>query len=599
MLISIDFETYYDSKYSLRKMSTWDYVFDEKFDAYLVAAYGDNNTKWVGHPKDFDWSIIHGQDIPIHNASFDEVVMMRLQEDGIIPKEVKPDNVFCTADLTAYLRCKRSLKDASKYLLKEEISKATRDYMQGRTWAQIIAEGKEQEVLDYGTDDARLSYQLFKDFGHLWPQVERDYSRLNREACYRGIPIAVGEAEEAVKDLKTTLWETGNKMPWIDDGKKPMSMIAIQAQGKKDGIPVPASRSKQNEDAIAWFKKYGTDYPWVQAIQDYTSINGQLKRTETLATGARKDGTFPLQIKYFGAHTGRTSAGSMSVTGGKFNPLNFPRKPMFDVDLRGLVRAPEGFIFGILDYSQIEAIMLAWRVGDQELLDLTIKEGNLYQAYAKKMGWYPMEGKSLKGDDPVLYGRTKVTVLQLGYQSGWAKFQHIAEVNYGIIFDDAEAEGIVTGYRKDNPKIVDYWAEHHKIAQFSCNHGDDTHEVELVSGRNMTYYDPQWRSGGRYGREMIMRDTMGDRFKKTYGGILTENEIQATARDVLRDARVACDEAGHNTLWDVYDEIIFLFPEDEAEQRLADASKIMISSSPWAEGCPLGVEGSLTDRYEK
>jgi DNA polymerase I-like protein with 3'-5' exonuclease and polymerase domains len=92
---------------------------------------------------------------------------------------------------------------------------------------------------------------------------------------------------------------------------------------------------------------------------------------------------------------------------------------------------------------------------------------------------------------------------------------------------------------------------------------------------------------------------MGARAMKVYGGLLTENTVQATARDVLKDARVAAHEAGHNILWDVYDEFIELAPEDEAVERAKALEKIMVSSSPWAKDCPLGVEYEITDRYKK
>ena len=54
-IVAVDFETYYDSEYSLAKMSTWNYVHDPKFDAYLVAFHGDG-VSYVGHPSKADWS---------------------------------------------------------------------------------------------------------------------------------------------------------------------------------------------------------------------------------------------------------------------------------------------------------------------------------------------------------------------------------------------------------------------------------------------------------------------------------------------------------------------------------------------------------------
>ena len=94
MPTAVDFETYYDSNYSLKNLNTWTYVFDkEKFDAYLVSIHNANET-WVGHPKDYDWSKLDGDLLIIHNASFDGLVIKRLQQDGIIDPELDLSNLY-------------------------------------------------------------------------------------------------------------------------------------------------------------------------------------------------------------------------------------------------------------------------------------------------------------------------------------------------------------------------------------------------------------------------------------------------------------------------------------------------------------------------
>ena len=96
-IIAIDFETYYDSEYSLKKLSTYNYIYDEQFDPYLVSAYS-KDFSFVGPPSKLDWQCIHGKVVVMHNASFDELVMQRLMELGVIPETVKPAQVLCTAE---------------------------------------------------------------------------------------------------------------------------------------------------------------------------------------------------------------------------------------------------------------------------------------------------------------------------------------------------------------------------------------------------------------------------------------------------------------------------------------------------------------------
>jgi len=96
-----------------------------------------------------------------------------------------------------------------------------------------------------------------------------------------------------------------------------------------------------------------------------------------------------------------------------------------------------------------------------------------------------------------------------------------------------------------------------------------------------------------------VRFERGGNLRKVYGGLLTENEIQATARDVLVDAMVALDKAGFTYLLSVYDEIIVEVPENEAEDAAREVDALMVGSSPWAEGCLLETEYEISDHYKK
>jgi hypothetical protein len=596
--LCLDFETFYDSQgYSLKNMSTWNYVHDDRFDAYLLAAHNDE-ISFVGHPKDFDWSLIHGRTLLAHNAYFDGLVLYRLRELELIPKEHQQAEWLCTADMAAYLRMPRNLAGACSELLDVKLDKSTRSYMQGKTYAEAETEGKLDDLLEYGLHDARYCFQLWKEFHHKWPEAEQLYSQRLRNRCWRGLPVNAAKAEAAYKDLDFHRFEICKELPWVDDGYKPLSPKGIREYGRAQGIPVPASLDKKSKDAIKWFKDYGDKYPWVRGVRDYRSLNAHCNKVETVWRGTRADGTLPVQIKYFGAHTGRNSAGNTDATGGKFNPLNMNRKAAFGTDIRNLFEAPDGYTFIICDYDQIEAIVLLWCVNDFHFLEEVAKEGNVYQAYAKRTFGYT--GDNLKQDDEELYQRAKVSVLQLGYQSGWVKFQHIAEVNYDIILTESEAKDLVYGYRKANPKIVNYWELQNKWLLYSANHNDDTHEVELRSGRDLVYFRPRWEANAFSNRrEVVAQSTKGGRSMRMYGGLLTENEIQATARDILVDGANAVMAAGHDIVLDVYDENVILSPEDEAEDRAKEIEKLMTTSSAWAAGCPIGATCEISKVYKK
>jgi DNA polymerase I-like protein with 3'-5' exonuclease and polymerase domains len=381
-LIAIDFETYYDAEYSLRKMSTWAYVNDPRFDAYLVALHG-NGVHWVGDPKKCDWSAIKESVVVMHNASFDQMVLERLIEQGIVPKDCRPAQILCTADMTAYLGCKRDLASAAKFLLHKEISKQVRADMMGKHYQDAVAAGMEEDLLKYGGSDAELCFELAQKFLPKWPETEQKISCLNREAGMKGVAIDVRKVEEASRTLRLKLEELEQSLPWMDDPEaKPLSPKAIRAAGREAGIPVPASLAKDDPAVLDWVEKYGEQYPWVKALGQYRSLNILLKRVQSIESNLRADGTMPFQIKYAGAHTLRFSGGGDS--GGKFNMQNMYKHEMFGVDLRSMLIPRPGHKFIIADFCQIEARVLLWRVGDTEFVDYINKVGNLYIAYAKK-----------------------------------------------------------------------------------------------------------------------------------------------------------------------------------------------------------------------
>lgn len=119
----------------------------------------------------------------------------------------------------------------------------------------------------------------------------------------------------------------------------------------------------------------------------------------------------------------------------------------------------------------------------------------------------------------------------------------------------------------------------------------------------LTYWNPKWQTvkdpEAKFDREMVVFPIRGDRISRVYGGKLVEHMTQATARDVLRDARVALCKAGHDIRLDVYDEFVELCREDEAEDRRKDMDRIMVSSSDWLDGCPLGTESKISKVYTK
>lgn len=589
-IISFDVETLYTELYSLSKMSVFNYVHDDRFDCYLVSVHDKMGPVYIGRPEGFDWSMMDDKIVVAHNMSFDFVVLQRLVELGKVPRMPKAAEWACTADLAAWLGVKRDLKTASRVLLGEEVSKATRAAMKGKASADLAGNA---DVLKYAGDDARLCYELAAKYLDQWPKEERRISTLNREAGIRGIHMDVDMVETGIATLEPQLQAAMDKIPWVATGDKPLSPNALRKYGQALGLPVPASLAKDSPDFMEWSAKYADQYPWVKAVGEYRSINALLCRVQSLRDGIdRRTDMFPFGIKYFGAATGRFSGGG-GEGAGRFNCQNMPRKAMYGVDLRPMFMARPGHTFIIADYAQIEARFLLWRAGDTDAL-IPMREGrSVYQAAAEASG-ICAPGFDLKHSDPHKYQLVKSTTLGAGYQASGPKFRAFAKT-MGVDLSEQEANNVIEEWRRKNWRVTQLWREHQNSLMFSARRKDPTHQIELCSGRVLTYWEPRIE-----GREVSVYQTRGANRTYFYGGKATENEVQASCRDILVAAWLAVDKAGlPPVVLSVHDELVIEAKIDEAPQIAKELERIMCNCAPWAEGLPLGVEVTISDRYTK
>lgn len=616
-LVAIDFESFYSEEYSLRLMSPYSYVHHELFDAYMMSVYDGGGISWVGRPEDFDWALIKDRIPCAHNASFDKHVYLRLVELGKVPS-VLPENWLCSADMAAYLGVKRSLKAACLQLMGRVVSKKMRTEAKDMSVKDLE---KNPEMLEYAMEDAINCFDLLNRFLDQWPEKERRISQLNRQTAMRGFRIDVKQALAGYDRLRKLREEQEERIPWvwehdesgkrIEDPNNPGHPLRIQdkkerqkkgalcanalkAYAAKQGVQVPASLAKDNPEFLDWLQVNADRVPWIDAVGKFRSLNTFTLRLRSLATGYDENDRFIYEKKYYGAFTGRFSGGSNTDSGGKFNMENIPAKEMYGVNFRSMFIAKPGHVLLIADYDQIEARCLLWRAGDTEALAPCFNGASVYQAYAEKHGITPV-GVILKETDKAAYKHTKVIVLQCGYQCGWNKYQAVAKAQYGLIRTDEEAKKDVCGYREANKPITDFWAEHNKALHFSARRQDDTHEIELASGRNLVYWKPRF-----HGREVSATQVRGMGATNLYGGKITENEMQATCRDILCDAWLELDKAGFPpVVLTVHDELVCEVPEDEVENRKEEMVQIMTHCSPWAEGLPLGVGVDVSKVYIK
>ena len=596
MIVALDTEAFYSKEVSIGTLGTWHYLRHPEADLYLITVLTDTGISFVGHPKDFNWSLINRPDAEwlSHNTSYDSLVVERLQELGHAPEHINIKAWHCTADLAAYLGYPRSLKEASHHLLGVEMSKETRNQMMGQKWGDMTPEFR-AEVELYALDDSKYCLQLWLQHGHKWPESERLISQMTREMCSRGIPLDVEGIERDIEKLKVDMWTLRQAIPWKDDphrtpanakrGEKIalLSPIALREECAKQGLVAPKSFAQDDPECEQFFEDYSERFPWIGAVRDYRKAGKHLATLETMRQRDRGDGWMSYGLKYFGAHTGRDSGDA------GFSVQNIPRSDVMGVNLRAKIKAPEGYTFAIVDLSQIEPRCIHYLAKDSVTLEYIKEVGDVYEAQARAWGLFSGEG-TLRDRDSKLRHTMKQLALGLSYGMGAKKFQSVAKVTR------EESERLTALYRSKNPKITALWENLEANLRVTATSTECDATVILPSSRGIAYRAVSTDNNGltcvlpRLGRLMRLG---------LWGGVLAENATQAMARDVFMYHCTQIRKQGIPILMRIHDEVVCLVKEEEAEAKLAQIIEIMSIPPAWCSTLPLAAEGSLSKVYKK
>jgi DNA polymerase I-like protein with 3'-5' exonuclease and polymerase domains len=579
-IYALDTENYYDAQISVVEMGAWKYA--RASENYMLTIAGSDGTRYAGKPRDFDWGILRGKTIVMANAAYDLTVLAAEGEKGNIPADLGFKEVVDVLDMARYMGRPGSLAGAAQSLLGIEVDKRTRANMKGKQWATMSEEFKKQ-VTDYAIKDAETTLQLWLEHGDKWPWHERELSRQTREIGMRGVPVDLEKAHEYKRHLEGLIWGAEQKIPWAkEDDAKILSPKALAEECRKVGIEPPKSLAVDSEECIKWEDEFGDSYPWVGAMRDWRRCNMLLKKVCTFINRTKPDGWMPFSLKYFGAgSTGRWSGDA------GLNLQNLNRKELYGVDLRGLIRAPQGHRIVACDLSQIEPRCLAFLCGDETLLDFIGKSDDLYDAQARAWGLH--DGEESLRKDPAKRLMVKQLNLGLGYGMSATKFATVSGTAA------SEAERLTNLFRNKNPKLTALWKQLEKAMKSHAMRGADF-SMELPSGREITYWSASNVGGGL--TAVTCRNGKMMRSKYWYG-LLVENLTQATAREVFAEKLLNIEAEGIQILFSVHDEVVCLAREEEAEQTCHRIVEIMSETPDWMPGLPLSAEGSIEEKYGK
>ncbi len=277
----------------------------------------------------------------------------------------------------------------------------------------------------------------------------------------------------------------------------------------------------------------------------------------------------------------------------------------------------EGNKFVVADFSAIEARVIAWLAGEQWVNEVFATHGKIYEATAAQMFGVPVE-RIVKGNPEYsLRQKGKVATLALGYQGGPAALIAMGALKQGLT--EEELPDIVQRWRSANKRICALWYAVENAAltvmetarpqginglifalEGDLIYGQSFLTVRLPSGRKL-YYPKPFLQENRFGKQAIHYYALGQQSRKwgvdsTYGGKMTENIVQAIARDCLAVTLRRIADKGLQTVFHVHDEVIIDAPMETTVDEICD---LMAEPIPWAPGLILKGAGFENGYYMK
>ena len=277
----------------------------------------------------------------------------------------------------------------------------------------------------------------------------------------------------------------------------------------------------------------------------------------------------------------------------------------------------EGNKFVVADFSAIEARVIAWLAGEQWVNEVFATHGKIYEATASQMFGVPVDRIAKGNPEYTLRQKGKVATLALGYQGGTSALIAMGALQMGLT--EEELPDIVHRWRQANPRIRDLWYAVENAAlsvmqtaqpqaiyglifalEGDLVYGQSFLTVKLPSGRKL-YYPKPFLKENQFGKLALHYYTVGQQSRKwevasTYGGKMTENIVQAVARDCLAVTLERIAAKHLQVVFHVHDEVIIDAPMETTVDEICD---LMAEPIPWAPGLILKGAGFESSYYMK
>jgi len=615
-IITVDFETYYAKGLGFKTQTTEEYVRDSRFEVIGVGVKVDDEpTTWFSGTKDeirkylltYTWGT---NALLCHNTLFDGCILS--WHFGITPMLML--DTLCMARAIHGVEAGGSLASlALRYGLGEKGNEV------------IAAEGKrrqdfnEEELKAYGSyciNDVELTYKLWKGLSIAFPTDELaliDMTvRMFTHPVFMVDDALLQDRAVELEEEKMALLEGLMDKMECPDAESVRKKLASNKQFAQilveHNIEVPMKESKttgkqtyalakNDEGFLLLLEHEDTFIQQLCAVRLGTKSTIEESRIERfINVGKRNRGCLPIPLKYYGAHTGRW-AGSDKV-----NFQNLPSRDKKKKTLKNAVIPPDGHIVINCDSSQIEARVLAWLAGQEDVVKQFADGEDVYSVFASKIYDRPISKA-----DPIERFVGKTCILGLGYGTGALKLQHTLKTSPpGAIVSEDVAKSYVKTYRDANDKIIELWRDGDKVIKDLANWSGKPYYYGEHSCLKVSEEGIQLPNGLyiRYPELKLNTKEAKSRYEyksrkgpvSIWGGTLVENVVQALARIVVGEQMLQINQR-YRVVLTVHDAAVCIVPAEELDEALAYIVGCMSVPPSWARGLPVACEAKYAESY--
>jgi DNA polymerase I-like protein with 3'-5' exonuclease and polymerase domains len=616
-IVTLDFETFYDTGYGLKKLTTEEYIKSPLFQVIGVAIKIDQgSTKWYSGTHEEIKDVLNTIEwdrtaLVCHNMMFDGAILSWIF--NVVPKVY-----FDTLPIARALHG-INVGGSLKFLAEK--------YHLGEKGTEVLdAKGKRIEDFqpyelhrygEYCKNDVELTHKLFniliQDFPHSELKLIDLTIRMFTQPLLEVDDALLIERLEVVKEEKQKLLSGLKARLECEDEECVRKKLASNKQFaellEEIGVPCPMKESPTTGKQTYALAK--TDQGFIDLkehedlfIQELCAVRLGTKSTieesrieRFIGIGARNRGKLPIPLKYYGAHTGRWSGSD------KVNFQNLPSRDAKKKALKNAILPPEGHVIMNVDSSQIEARLLVWLAGQEDVTQWYREGRDVYCEFASKV-----YGKKIDKRNKLERAVGKTCILGLGYGTGATKLQNVLKLGAGVEFSEQECQRLVKIYREVNDKVIQLWRECDDALNdiASWPPGKEPYYLgaqkcvivspkglRLPNGLYIYYPELEWDTSGLKGK-FVYKNRFGN--VSIWGGSVVENVVQALARIVIGEQMVAISHRYRPALT-VHDAVVCIAPEEEKDEALKYIMEEMSKPPAWGQDCPITCEGGYADNY--